>query len=92
MDATTTGKLGALADPAGARPGAGARWEQLRQHLLAAGAGNLLDFELLEGLLFAGSPRGNPEPVVKVLLRQFGSFAEVLNADTAALAAGLGLL
>ena len=87
MDATRRGKPGPLADTAGAALRSRDHREELRQHLISAGAGNLLDFELLEVLLLAGNPRGDPEPTAKALLHQFGSFAEVLNADTEALAA-----
>ena len=87
MDATRRGKPGPLADTAGAALRSRDHREELRQHLISAGAGNLLDFELLEVLLLAGNPRGDLEPTAKALLHQFGSFAEVLNADTEALAA-----
>jgi DNA repair protein RadC len=65
--------------------------EQLRQRLIAAGADNLSDYELLQVLLFAGDPGADVPPLVRELLERFGSFAEVLGADADALdAAGLG--
>jgi DNA repair protein RadC len=55
---------------------------RLRQRLLAGGPDNLPDYELLELLLFAGNPRGDTKPLAKDLLDRFGSFAEVVSADT----------
>ena len=66
--------------------------ERLRQRLIAAGADNLPDYELLEVLLFASNPRGDVKPLAKQLLDRFGGFAELLSAEPEALAgAGLGL-
>jgi DNA repair protein RadC len=66
--------------------------ERLRQRLIAAGAGNLPDYELIEVILFASNPRGDVKPLAKDLLQRFGGFAELLSADAEALAgAGLGL-
>jgi DNA repair protein RadC len=65
---------------------------RLRQRLVDAGAENLPDYELLEMLLFAASPRGDVKPLAKALLARFGGFAEVMSADPDALAAaGLSL-
>jgi DNA repair protein RadC len=66
--------------------------ERLRQCLVAAGAENLPDYELLELMLFASNPRAKVETLVAELLERFGSLAEVLGADTEELAAaGLGI-
>ena len=66
--------------------------ERLRQCLMAAGAENLPDYELLELMLFASNPRAKVETLVKELLERFGSLPEVLGAETQELAAaGLGL-
>ena len=66
--------------------------ERLRQRLIAAGAGNLPDYELIEVILFASNPRGDVKPLAKDLLERFGGFAELLSADAEALTgAGLGL-
>jgi DNA repair protein RadC len=66
--------------------------ERLRQCLIAAGAENLPDHELLELMLFASNPRAKVESLVTELLDRFGSLAEVLGADTEELAAaGLGI-
>jgi len=66
--------------------------ERLRRRLIAAGADNLPNYELVEVILFAGNPRGDVKPLAKDLLERFGGFAELLSADAEALAdAGLGL-
>ena len=66
--------------------------ERLRPRLIAAGAHNLPDYELVEVILFASNPRGDVKPLAKDLLERFGGFAELLSADSEALAdAGLGL-
>ena len=64
---------------------------RLRQFLIAAGAENLPDYELLEVILFASNPRAEVEDLAGRLLERFGTLAEVLSADSEALgAAGLG--
>jgi DNA repair protein RadC len=65
--------------------------QRLRERLLAAGAGALPDYELLEFLLFAAQPRGDLKPLAKDLLRRFGSLAAVLSAERPALAAVPGV-
>lgn len=48
---------------------------------LAAGAEDSLpDYEILEMLLFANSPRSDVKPLAKALIAQFGGLAEVLSA------------
>src|ERR1700730_5048968 len=65
--------------------------ERLRQRLIAAGADNLPDYELLEVILFASNSRADVKPLAKALLEQFGGLAELLSADPDVLAgAGLG--
>ncbi len=65
---------------------------RLRQRLVDAGAEALPDYELLEMLLFAATPRGDVKPVAKALLARFGGFAATISADPEALAAaGLSL-
>jgi len=66
--------------------------ERLRQRLIAAGADNLPDYELVEVILFASNPRADVKPLAKDLLGRFGGIAALLSADPEALAsAGLGL-
>src|SRR5262244_737462 len=68
------------------------RRERLRQCVVAAGAENLPDYELLELMLFASNPRAKVESLAAQLLQRFGSLAEVLGANPAELAAaGLGI-
>jgi DNA repair protein RadC len=67
------------------------RRERLRQCLIAAGAENLPDYELLEVMLFTSNPRADAKGLAQKLLERFGSLAEVLSADIEALAA-VGLM
>jgi DNA repair protein RadC len=68
------------------------RRQRLRQCLIKAGAANLPDYELLQVMLFTSNPHTDVESLVQELLDRFGSLAEVLSADTEALAAaGLSL-
>ncbi len=68
------------------------RRQRLRQCLIQAGAESLPDYELLQVMLFTSNPHTDVESLVGELLDRFGSLAEVLSADTEALAAaGLSL-
>src|SRR5689334_2286067 len=68
------------------------RRQRLRQCLIKAGAENLPDYELLQLMLFTSNPHADVESLVEELLDRFGTLAEVLSADTEALAAaGLSL-
>ena len=68
------------------------RRQRLRQCLIKAGAENLPDYELLQVMLFTSNPHADVESLVGELLDRFGTLAEVLSADTEALAAvGLSL-
>ncbi|MGA7264956.1 MAG: DNA repair protein RadC [Stellaceae bacterium] len=65
---------------------------RLRQCLIKAGAEHLPDYELLQIILFTSNPHRDVESLVGELLDRFGSLAEVMSADTEALAAaGLSL-
>jgi DNA repair protein RadC len=55
--------------------------QRLRERLIAGGADNLPDYELMEVLLFAGNPRGDVKPLAKELIQRFGGFAAALSAD-----------
>jgi len=55
--------------------------QRLRERLIAAGADNLPDYELMEVLLFAGNSRDDTKPLAKELIERFGGFAEALSAD-----------
>ena len=52
----------------------------LRERFRSAGADALSDYELLEMVLFAAQPRSDMKPLAKMLLKTFGSFAEVVHA------------
>src|ERR1700747_3297609 len=68
------------------------RRQRLRQWLIKGGAENLPDYELLQVMLFTSNPHADVESLVGELLDRFGSLAEVMSADTEALAAaGLSL-
>ena len=53
--------------------------ERLRQRLIAAGADNLPDYELVEVILFASNPRADVKPLAKDLLDRFGGIAALLE-------------
>jgi DNA repair protein RadC len=89
---TKRGRLSPGAEASDTRPHYYGHRERLRQRLIAAGADNLPDYELLEVILFASNPRGDVKPLAKDLLDRFGGFAELLSAEADALAAaGLGI-
>jgi len=67
----------------GGKPDTTGHRQRLRQRFIKAGADGLADYELLELLLFQALPRRDTKPVAKALLARFGSFAEVVSADTA---------
>src|SRR5512144_184913 len=59
--------------------------ERLRERFYTAGPEALSDYELLEMALFPALPRRDTKPLAKALLKQFGSFAEVIHAPVARL-------
>ena len=59
--------------------------ERLRERFYSAGPEALSDYELLEMALFPALPRRDTKPLAKALLKQFGSFAEVVHAPVARL-------
>jgi DNA repair protein RadC len=56
--------------------------ERLRERFRTGGADALPDYELLELVLFRSIPRADTKPVAKALIARFGSFAEVIGAET----------
>ena len=54
---------------------------RLRQRFLDSGGDTLPDYELLELILFSARPRGDVKPLAKRLLKQFGSFSNVIYAE-----------
>ena len=67
----------AAVDPALGAEGHRAR---MRQKLLTAGPGALLDHELLEMVLFLALPRRDTKPIARALLARFGGFADAVSA------------
>lgn len=63
---------------------------RLRQRFMAGGGEALPDYELLELVLFGAVPRGDVKPLAKRLIARFGSFAGVITADPARIAAEEG--
>jgi DNA repair protein RadC len=59
--------------------------ERLRERFRSAGPDALSDYEFLEMALFAALPRRDTKPLAKLLLKKFGSFAEVMHAPEALL-------
>lgn len=57
---------------------------RLRARLLDD-AGALADYELVEYLLALAIPRRDTKPLAKALLREFGSFAQLIGADAESL-------
>ncbi len=52
----------------------------MRDELLSRGPDALVDYGLLEMLLFFAMPNGETKPLAKALINQFGSFADVVAA------------
>ena len=67
--------------------------DRMRRKLLEGGGTGLLDYELLEMVLFSAQTRKDTKPMSKALIAQFGSLAEVLAAPLPTLmqVKGLGL-
>ena len=61
-------------------------WERLRKRFLDGGPDALPDYELLEPLLHLGKGRGGDmKKLAKSMLKRFGAFGDVLNAEPARL-------
>ncbi len=58
--------------------------KRLRERFLKTRS-DLADYELIELLLFSAMPRHDVKPIAKALIKRFGSFAGVLDADVRAL-------
>ena len=79
-------------NPAKSAPiGAAVHRARLRERLLTGGAEALVDYEVLEYLLFGALARGDTKPAAKALLARFGTLAGVLNAEAGALKQVKGL-
>lgn len=55
--------------------------KRLRERFLKGGIDGLAEYEMLELLLTFSIPRKDVKPIAKSLLDEFGSFAEVLDAE-----------
>ena len=79
-------------DPSAETPHYHGHRERLRERFFGAGPDALTDYELLEMALFPALPRRDTKPLAKLLLKKFGSFAEVIHAPVARLreVSGLG--
>lgn len=69
-----------MSEPLDAKALTAGHRDRLRRRFMSGGADALQDYELLELLLFNAIPRRDVKPLAKVLLAQFGSFADVINA------------
>ena len=54
--------------------------QRLRTRFLDSEGSDMADYELLELVLMMAIPRRDVKPLAKILIRQFGSFADVINA------------
>jgi DNA repair protein RadC len=54
--------------------------QRLRERFLTGGADALPDYELLELVLFLSIPQRDTKPLAKTLIKEFGSFADVIAA------------
>ncbi len=75
----------ATGNPVSEKPDHAGHRQRLRRRFMKGGADALADYELLELILFMARPRGDMKPLAKAMLRRFGSFAEVISAEPAAL-------
>lgn len=57
----------------------------MRERVISKGPEVLADYEVLEMLLFYGTPRGDTKPQAKALINEFGSLAAVISAPVGAL-------
>lgn len=55
--------------------------QRLKERFKIGGGGDMADYEMLELLLTLAIPRKDTKPLAKALVKEFGSFAEVLFAS-----------
>ena len=55
--------------------------QRLKERFLRGRGADMADYELLELLLTLAIPRKDTKPLAKALIKEFGSFAGVINAD-----------
>ncbi len=74
-----------MADAPAPLPDHAGHRSRLRGRLLGGDADGMADYELVEYLLALAIPRRDTKPLAKALLREFGSLAQLVSADPAAL-------
>ncbi len=57
--------------------------ERIRERYLQEGPDGFADHEILEMLLYGIIPRGDTNPMAHMLLEEFGSLSNLLEADPA---------
>ncbi len=55
--------------------------QRLRERFKTAGNNGLADYEILEMFLYLIIPRGDTKPIAKALLKKFGNFDALVQAD-----------
>ncbi|WP_062765075.1 RadC family protein [Sphingopyxis terrae] len=70
-----------MADAPAPLPDHAGHRSRLRARLLGGDADGMADYELVEYLLALAIPRRDTKPLAKTLLREFGSFAQLVSAD-----------
>jgi DNA repair protein RadC len=70
-----------MADAPAPLPDHAGHRSRLRARLLRGDADGMADYELVEYLLALAIPRRDTKPLAKTLLREFGSFAQLVSAD-----------
>ncbi|HEU5047045.1 MAG TPA: DNA repair protein RadC [Rickettsiales bacterium] len=60
--------------------------QRLRERFLKGGPQALADYELLEMVLYAASPRSDTKPLAKRLIKHFGNLARIMHATPVELA------
>ena len=55
--------------------------QRLRARFMQAGESALVDYELLELILFRAIPRKDVKPLAKALIAKFGDYAGVISAQ-----------
>ncbi len=70
-----------MADAPAPLPDHAGHRSRLRARLLGGEADGMADYELVEYLLALAIPRRDTKPLAKTLLREFGSFAQLVSAD-----------
>lgn len=65
--------------------------QRLKDRFMRDAGATLPDYEMLELVLFLAKPRAEVKPLAKELIKRFGSYADVITADTKELVAVKGV-